>query len=179
VYDGTQHEVWNGILVSDESHINETSADTEWHAKGLLVGQASVQMNRVVDYMPSTDIGTVIPNLLNSVSSKRYEDIDTVVTGIMTLERGSEEDYILDRVQDLEKEVQALDDRESEAGASAAMNAAARFARPGACDPDRTQWGGTQEERFDDAYCSCCSRGLRRRLQSFDQHAPGPGLRQG
>ena len=101
VFDGTQHEVWNGILASDESHIDEAKAETEWHARGLLIGQASAQMHRVKDYMEPTDIGTVIPEVLNSISSRRFEEIDTVVTGIETLERGSERDYKWDYVQSL------------------------------------------------------------------------------
>lgn len=101
VFNGTQHSVWNGILVSDESDVTEDSASMSWHAKGLLIGQASSQQHRVVNYMEPTDIGTVIPAALNAVSSRRFEEIDPVVTGIMTRERGAETDKVADYVQDL------------------------------------------------------------------------------
>jgi hypothetical protein len=101
VFDGTQHSVWNGILVSDETHTTEDSVLMEWHAKGLLIGQASAQQHRVVNVMPPTDIGTVIPAALNALASRRFNPIAAVTTGIMTRERGAETDKVWDYVQDL------------------------------------------------------------------------------
>lgn len=101
VFDGTVHSLWNGIVVSDDNDLNEDSAITGWQAKGLLIGQASVQQHRPVNYMEPTDIGTVIPQTLNAISSRRFTPIPTVTTGIMTRNRGSESDRVWDYVQDL------------------------------------------------------------------------------
>jgi hypothetical protein len=101
VFDGFVHSVWCGLIAADQTHMTEDATTTELQGVGLLIGPAMAQQHRPLNYMESTDIGTVIPDVLNALTSRKFDPIAYVTTGIMTRELGAETDKVWDYVQDL------------------------------------------------------------------------------
>src|SRR5690606_30741142 len=80
--------LWSGFISKDSADLGEGRKSNGFTCDGVT-WQAGYAQHEPPHYMPPTDIGTVIPDLLNSVPGKRYADIPRVVTGIPTRTRGS------------------------------------------------------------------------------------------
>lgn len=63
-------------------------------------------------YMPPTDIGIVIPRLLNALPGRRFPKIPTVITGIKTRTRGNRDQKTWQVVQDIFAEAWTDDGRQ-------------------------------------------------------------------
>lgn len=91
---GARQIQWAGDLISDDANLTAPtgssggSFDATWLAQGPLV-QAMQAMHQPLDRMDPTDIGIVVPRVLNAVLSRRYPHIPYIRTGIYTTKLGS------------------------------------------------------------------------------------------
>jgi hypothetical protein len=91
---------WWGVIGSEDPELDES----QWTYQVALVGEAWVgdlQTCKPPTYLPPTDIGTVIPDTLNAVVSRRIGKVPRVTTGILTNQRGASDQGVLEYAQSL------------------------------------------------------------------------------
>lgn len=87
--DPTEQALWQGLLASDDDTVDDGSfSGLTVQCMGALY-QASLQVHQPAFELNARDIGTVIPQVLNSALGRRYATTANVATGIMTRKRGS------------------------------------------------------------------------------------------
>jgi len=86
--DGTSTIVWTGHVVATDTGNSETEGYKRIDCVGSLF-QASTDLMHPPTFLDRTDIGTLMPRVLNAVTSRRFPKLSTVVTNIFSRQRGS------------------------------------------------------------------------------------------
>lgn len=90
---------WEGFYHSRDRNVSETRS-TVMEAKGEM--WAALHMpHEPLPYMPPTDIGIVIPRLLNRLPGRRFPRIRETITGRKTRIRGNRDQWVWQVVQDI------------------------------------------------------------------------------
>lgn len=85
---GARTTWWAGTLLNPSGDLSGSSFQKKWEAAGPLTQLARANM-QPLDSMPPTDIGIVIPRVVNQVISRDYPPMPQVRTGITTTKRGT------------------------------------------------------------------------------------------
>lgn len=108
--EGNVRDLWSGFYTSRSKSLDE-SEDYVYEARGALWA-AMFQYHDPVPYLEPTDIGTIVPRILNEVHNRRWAPMSEVVTGIPTRNRGRIDQYRYQYVQDLLSEAWTDDGRQ-------------------------------------------------------------------
>lgn len=77
--DGSRTILFAGDLISDDTESTTTTFSNTWTVQGTLV-QAVQAVMQPLDEMEPTQVGTVVPRVLNGIISRRFPKIPTLAT---------------------------------------------------------------------------------------------------
>lgn len=107
---GVVTEEWVGFYHSRSRNVGD-SRSSLFEAKGEMWA-AMHMVHEPLPYMPPTDIGIVIPRLLNRLPGRRFPLVREVITGIKTRTRGARDQWVWQVVQDIFAEAWTDDGRQ-------------------------------------------------------------------
>lgn len=96
----TTTNLWAGEIVSYDVSVDADTWTWSVQCQGSLWA-ADLQVHKPPLLLDPTDIGTVIASDLNRVVSRRYANVSASATSIQTTQRGSSDQSVLQRVQEL------------------------------------------------------------------------------